>query len=152
MPAALAWARRHHLDLSFEGDALSLHLPFEGPSANGADNPERYLIEGGLSDYDALPPMWRFVDPRTGQLIGPAAYPQPVGASVLHTNGLVCAPWSRLAYGSEGGPHSDWGVATGWKAAGPGSSQALTIPDMLERLGREVRSSRGRMAPLPPLP
>lgn len=149
IPAAFAWAKRAGLRLHYDEDVLALSL--EGRSADGDDLTEAYLLTGQLDDYDVLPPIWRFVDPRNREIIGPPAYPQPISGSVLHPNGLICAPWSRLAYSSEGGPHNDWGVPTGWKTAAPGSSHAVTIPDMLQRLVREVRQSRGRMAPLPPL-
>jgi hypothetical protein len=152
IPAARAWARRRGLDLAYDEEALTLRIALEGPPANEGSEREVYLVTAELEDYDVLPPIWRFVDLRNGAVIGPPAYPQPNGASVLHSNGLVCAPWSRLAYSSEGGPHGDWGAPTGWKTAAPGSSRALTIPDMLDRIAREVGRSRGRMAQLPPLP
>lgn len=150
IPAALAWTKRAGLELYYDKETLALALSLEGPPANESGSLEPYLLIGGLEDYDVLPPIWRFVDPRTREVIGPPAYPQPISGSVLHPNGLICAPWSRLAYSSEGGPHNDWGTPTGWKTAASGSSHALTIPDMIQRLVREVRQSRGRMAPLPP--
>jgi hypothetical protein len=151
IPAAHAWACRRKLELEYDEDGLALRLPLNGPSIDPVGEPEPYLVTGSFDDYDVLPPVWRFVDPRTGANIGSAAYPQPVGSSVLHPNGLVCAPWNRLAYAGEGGPHSDWGVPTAWKTAAPSYTRALTIPDMLDRIAREVRASRGRMAALPPL-
>lgn len=154
IPAARTWAARRSIELSFDEDALSLCLQLEGPPANPAAEPETYRIVGDLDDFDVLPPVWRFVDPRNGSTIGKAGYPQPTGSSVFHGHGLICAPWSRLAYtdAGEGGPHSDWGPQAGWKLAAPGHTRAVTIPDMLDRIYREVRTSRGRMAPLPSLP
>ena len=152
IPAARAWARRRQLDLAYDEEALTLRLAMTGPSAISNSEPEPYLLLASFEDYDVLPPIWRFVDPRGGAVIGQAAYPKPTGASVLHSNGLICAPWSRLAYAVHGGPHNDWGVLNAWKTAAPTSSHALTIPDMLNRIVREVRQSCGRMAPLPAVP
>lgn len=152
IPAAHAWARRRKLDLDYDSEALTLRLVLEGLGADPRGEPEPYLVMGSFEDYDVLPPIWRFVDPRTGTEIGKAAYPLPVGPSILHSNGLICAPWSRPAYACEGGPHPDWGSPTGWKTAAPDYTHALTIPDMLDRIARDVGRSRGRMAPLPPLP
>lgn len=154
IPAARAWARRFRLELAYDEEMLTLRLALQGPSADPGGEPEPYLVIAGLEDYDVLPPIWQFVDPRTGGVIGKAAYPQPPASpsmeSVLHSKGLICAPWSRLGYKSEGGVHTDWGALTGWKTAAPTRTHAVTIPDMLDRIGREVRRSRGRMAPLPP--
>jgi hypothetical protein len=109
---------------------------------------EHYLVIADMTDYDVLPPAWRFTDPRNGKIIGKAAY--PVASGIFHSDGVICAPWNRLAYGESGGPHSDWGLPTGWKTPRPPYTYAVTIPDMLERIVREIRGARGRMAPLPP--
>jgi hypothetical protein len=152
VPAAVAWARRRGLDLAYDATALTVRLVLDGPGVSDQRPCERYVVQGVLEDYDVLPPAWRFIDPRTAGVIGQAAYPRPVGNSVLHGNGVICAPWNRLAYQVDGGPHGDWGPTTGWKMPRSGYTQALTIPDMLDRIHREVKRSRGRMAPLPPLP
>jgi hypothetical protein len=152
IPAALAWAKRLGLELRYDDDRLLLHLRLEAPAATPEMVPEPYLIQGELEDFDVLPAIWRFLDPRSGADVGLAGYPRPEGSSVLHTNGLICAPWSRLAYKTEGGPHEDWGTMTDWKTPRPPYTQALTIPDMLDRLYRETRRSKGRMASLPVLP
>jgi hypothetical protein len=152
IPAARAWAARRGLKLVYAEDALTLRVKLAGPPANKGDHREPYLVTAELEDFDVLPPIWRFLDPRTGAVVGPAAYPRPTGSSILHPNGLVCAPWSRLAYQAEGGPHPDWDAPTGWKTPRPPYTHATAIPDMLDRIAREVARSCGRMAPLPPLP
>jgi len=151
IPAALAWAKRLGLELQYDEDRLLLHLPLEAPGSTPEALPEPYLIRGEFEDFDVLPAVWRFVDPRSGDIVGLAGYPSPDGSSVLHTNGLICAPWSRLAYKTEGGPHEDWGTLTDWKTPRPPYTHALTIPDMLDRLYRETRRSKSRMASLPVL-
>jgi hypothetical protein len=152
LPAARAWAAKNSLDLAFDSDALTIDLALSGPAALPDADPEPYLIRGELADFDALPIIWRFLDPRTGGMIGTGAYPQAASNSVIHSQGLICAPWSRLAYQIHGGPHPDWGELADWKTPRPPYTYAVTIPDMLDRLIRDTRRSAGRMAPLPPLP
>lgn len=149
LPAALAWARRLGLELRFDEEELALELNLTGPGATTEAPPEPYRISGLLEDFDVLPIIWRYVDPRSGANIGVAAYPRPTGSSVLHGNGLICAPWSRLAYAVEGGIHSDWQDLTDWKTPRPPYTFAPTIADQLDRLYRETRASTGRMAALP---
>ncbi len=152
MPAAVAWACRRGLDLAYDAAALTVRLVLDGPGVSDQHTRERYVVQAVLEDYDVFPPAWRFLDPRTDGVIGQAACPRPVGTSILHGNGVICAPWNRLAYQVEGGPHGDWGPTTGWKTPRPPYTHAVTIPDMLDRIHREVKRSRGRMAALPPLP
>ena len=149
VPASIAWARRRGINLVYDAATVTIRMVLDGPGIGDRSPREKYLVEGVLEDYDVVPPAWRFLDPRTDDVIGPAAYPQPVGNSVLHGQGVLCAPWNRLAYKIEGGPHEDWGPTTGWKTPRPGYTHAVTIPDMLDRIHREVQRSRGRMAPLP---
>ena len=121
------------------------------PRAGRERHVEDYLLVGTFDDYRVEPPTWRFLDPHTGENIGAAAYPLgnwPNG-SIFHGNGLICAAWSRDAYGDRGGPHADWGAATKWQTAGRGYTQADTIPDMLARIYAELQSSPHRMQPLP---
>lgn len=152
LPAARGWAAMHGLELVFDSEALTIELALSGPPAIPGTDPEPYLIRGELADFDALPIIWRFLDPRTSEIIGTAAYPQAASGSVIHSQGLICAPWSRLAYKVHGGPHQDWEDLTDWKTPRPPYTYAVTIPDMLARLIRDTRRSAGRMAPLPPLP
>lgn len=149
LPAAFAWARRRALELVYDEKLLRLELGLEGPGSTPESPIERYRIVGDLDDFDVLPILWQYVDPRTGQPAGPAAYPAATSNSIFHPNGLVCAPWSRLAYAVFGGPHRDWGGLTDWKMPRPPYTHAITIPDMLDRLYRDTRRSRGRMASLP---
>lgn len=151
MPAALAWAGRNGVDLRYDRETLTASTKISGPAADGADGDtdEDYLIVASFDSYRLLPPVWKLVHPETGEEIGLAACPKPQGDSVFHPQGLICAHWSRLAYSEHGGPHSDWGGQTTWQHPAGNYTVALTIPDMLDRLAREVRASRGRMAELP---
>lgn len=149
LPAAREWAITNGLELVFDPEALTIDLALSGPSAIADGPPEPYLIRGWLDDFDALPIVWHFLDPRGGEIIGMAAYPQAASGTVFHSQGLICAPWSRLAYKVLGGPHNDWEGLTHWKTPRPPYTYAVTIPDMLDRLLRDTRKSAGRMAPLP---
>lgn len=148
MLAALGWAARAGLDLGYDSGSLTAHVAITGPASAENEPDEAYLITADFDQYRLLPPIWKFVHPHTRQEIGLAAYPRPVGPSVFHSQGLICAHWSRMAYAEHGGPHGDWGGASAWQQPRTGTV-ALTIPDMLDRLVREVGWSRGRMAPLP---
>ena len=151
MPAAIRLARSLEVDLTYDEEELLATLSLTGPPAVEGQAEEPYLLKIDFDHYRTLPPGWRFVDPRVGEEIGKAAYPQPIGGSILHSNGVVCAHWNRFAYSANGGPHGDWGNGdpASWQTTRPSETVALHVPDMLDRLVREVRSSRGRMAPLP---
>jgi hypothetical protein len=58
---------------------------------------------------------------------------------------MLCAPWNRLAYAEEGGPHGDWGSALGWLNT-RSYTQAQTVADMLAAVESHLRSSPGRVA------
>lgn len=150
IPGALRWLEHHKLRHDWDWDALTLTVHLSGPSAD-PDVVEAYLLKGFFDDYRALPPVWTFVDPRDASDAGRAAYPAPgpfEGGSILHPNGVICAPWSRLAYQSEGGPHSDWTDIASWQTTATDRTRALTIPDMLGRIRAEVLVSADRLAPL----
>jgi hypothetical protein len=155
IPAATRWATFHGLRHDWDEEDLVLKLWLQGQREDTFDEQEEYLLVGTFPDYRVMPPEWRFVDPRNEADIGIAAYPlagpYPSG-SILHGNGVICAPWNRLAYGDRGGPHPDWQDAASWQTTAPGSTCALTIPDMLGRIRAEVVISPRRMAPLPPVP
>jgi hypothetical protein len=151
IPAARVWATRRGLEIFYNSDDLTLVLALAGRPEKEDSAWEPYLVRADLDEYDVLPPSWRFLDPRNGAAIGTPAYPQPTPNSVFHTNGLICAPWNRLAYQSEGGVHTDWSLGSGWKTSAPTHTRAATIPDMLDRIFRDMTRSRGRMTALPAL-
>jgi hypothetical protein len=152
MPAALRYAERCGLHPSYDQEQLRLLVPLTGPGSpqpDGASPDEDYLLEGRFDDYRVLPPVWHFLDPRTQADVGIAGYPTPIGPSVLHGQGLICAHFSRKAYSEHGGPHANWHGPPAWQWPVEGT-QAFTISDMLARLIWETQvNSQGRMAPLP---
>jgi hypothetical protein len=60
--------------------------------------------------YKVQPPAWRWSDATGEHTDQPADSPQ--GSGFLHTSGVICAPWNRLAYKSvdSRGPHGDWTI------------------------------------------
>jgi hypothetical protein len=162
LPAALTEARRSGLEPVWDASGLCLRVAMKGPPepapgehplSPGAAEPamwtEPYLVEAVFDDYRTLPPIWRFLDPRDGRDVGPAAYPRPLGPSVLHTQGLICAHFSRMAYAEHGGPHGNWNGPAAWQQPVEGTV-AMHVAAMLARLIWEVRyNSAGRMVDLP---
>jgi len=64
---------------------------------------------------------------------------------------VICAPFNRLAYTTDSGPHADWGGPERWLEASNGASdrqqvRADTIGDMLQVIYRDFLVTRGRMA------
>jgi hypothetical protein len=106
------------------------------------------ITDAAVGALERLLPTYRGAD---GAQIGVAAYPAGVwpNGSIFHSNGLICATWSRDAYGDRGGPHANWGAATQWQTVAPESVQAATIADMLARIYYELQLSPHRMQPLP---
>ena len=152
IPGAVRWATHHGLEHSWDEEHLLLTVRLHGPAREN-DAREEYLLSGTVDDYRVIPPAWRFLDPRDGADIGKAAFPAPgpfgVG-SILHTNGVICAPWNRLAYANETGLHSNWTDLAKWESLEPNNTQARSIPDMLARIRAEVAMSPRRLEPLPP--
>lgn len=152
--AARAWAQRRGLTLNYEEEQIPLlRIAMQGPGG------ERYLLGGEFEDYPTLPPSWRFLDPRDGEQIGPAAFPAPAkpytrGSPLVLDGGsegvVLCAHFNRLAYSEEGGPHGDWGGLANWRNPGTtGYAFAERVAEMLARIELDVADSVGRKAPLP---
>lgn len=137
--ASKAWATRHNWTLLWFPDDLVLRAATYHVAA-------RRLVEvtGRCDGYRALPPEWRFVQPGTDET-GMRWYPAAGPGSIFHGNALICAPWSRLAYSENGGPHSEWSGPSAWLQV-RNVSLAHTIPDMLAAIDAHLRRSPGMMA------
>jgi hypothetical protein len=140
---ALAWANRNDWYVSYDSESLLLVCCLTHAADGG---PLKLVAE--LSDYRALPPIWRFVDPSTNEPT-PDAFPQgqPIlgQSSIFHPQGLICAPWSRLAYAEHQGPHNDWGGPGNWLAA-PGGPFPTTLAEMLAMIDTHLSVSPRRLA------
>lgn len=158
MPSTQAWAVRSGWTVSYDpaasrGVACAVHQVMGQMVAFFFDT----------TGYPAVPPAWwcgpvparptdtawTSVEVATVASVKshyPAAGTGGSGApsgSIFHPQPVICAPWNRLAYGDDGGPHDDWGALTQWRNAGAGSTQAHTIPDMLNTLSLHLRFSPG---------
>ena len=87
--------------------------------------------------YPALPPEWRWCGPNGTELDSPIRTPEG-GSSFFHGNGVICAPWNRLAYNSVDGrgPHGDWAIGA-WKANNH-TKECTTLAAMASRIAVEA--------------
>jgi len=96
-----------------------------------------------LDGYARIPPAWHWLNPETGAL-GERAH-TPVGGNFFHGNGVICAPWNRLAYKSvdDRGPHPDWAIEGDWKANAY-TGAATTLAAMALRIALEAMTKYER--------
>jgi len=61
-------------------------------------------------NHPVQPPAWNWCDAEGTHTDRPSD--RPGGSGFLHSKGVVCAPWNRLAYTSvdSRGPHGDWTI------------------------------------------
>ena len=143
LPAVLAWvARRPGWTAEFDELALHLNVTTTHPAVGTL-----LRIRANLHGYRANPPAWQFLHPDTGEP-DPAVFPQPGGhamiqGSIFHSNKVICAPWNRLAFQENGGPHQDWGALTNWTNAAPNYTKADTLADMLTQMELHFSVSPG---------
>jgi hypothetical protein len=86
--ALLGWELR-------ERDGTTFVVGF--PAHDGTTYWCKVLCDG----YPAAPPAWHWYDPATDAVNQPADTPDKGG--FFHGNGVICAPWNRLAYKSVDG-------------------------------------------------
>lgn len=115
-------------------DPLRFHLGFPA-----SDKSVFYLLVA-CDLYPVQPPAWHWCNAdgmRTDQL-----YDRPKGSGFLHQNGVICAPWNRLAYKSVDarGPHGDWTIGDWQKNSY--TSGCTTLPHMALRIYVELNSPR----------
>lgn len=104
------------------------------PAKDGTD----IQLEVDCDGYPEKPPAWHFRNSETGDI--DQNPDTPVGGSFLHSHGVICAPWNRLAYVAEDkrGPHSDWAIGN-WrdnpKTQGTKTLLAMALRVAVELLG-----------------
>lgn len=88
--------------------------------------------------YPAKPPAWHWCNPETDEI--DKAKDTPTGGAFFHANGVICAPWNRLAYKTEDsrGPHGDWTIGN-WKNE-PKNGHCRTLAAMALRIFTELRN------------
>ena len=146
---ARAWAERHRVPLEWLPDGLELRATLSQPETG-----DEYFLRARVGDYRELPPAWSFTDSNWKADPIQTLFPRPNtvtsgGASIFHTQPVICAPFNRLAYKFEGvqGPHGDWGGPANWLAAGkPNEVRADSLGDMLSVIYQHFLVTRGRMA------
>lgn len=143
---AQSWADRHAVALEWIGAALELRATLRQPGTGML-----FFLLGKFAEYKALPPAWTFAGEEwlvTGRPAFPKPTQTPFGSSIFvlsNQNPVICAPFNRLAFADQGGPHADWGGAANWLVAGPSQIHAETVGEMLQAVHRDLSYTRGRM-------
>lgn len=147
LPAAIAWAQRHCLEL----DTKLLTERIIRVVLVQEEEAEQFYLQGRFDDYKALPPIWDWRDENWSKSnepnLSPRPHDNPLGSMFIqHKNSsIICSHFNRLAFGTNDGPHSDWGHPAQWMTAGAGYIHAVTIGDMLQSILRDFRFTKGRM-------
>jgi hypothetical protein len=117
-----------------ETDPLHFYLSFQA-----SDHTQFHLLVD-CSGYPVQPPAWHWCDPEGIRTDRPAD--RPHGSGFLHTSGVICAPWNRLAYKSVDprGPHADWAIGDWQKNSYTGG--CTTLAHMALRIQVELKGPR----------
>ena len=88
----------------------ALHFVLGLPASDGTF----FYLAVACDDYPVKPPAWHWCD--CDGLGRDLPNNTPLGTEFLHSNGVICAPWNRLAYKTidPRGPHAEW-VPTDWR-------------------------------------
>lgn len=144
LPAAEALAARAGWRVEWDPDALVLTLQLMHPKLNC-----HLRLTANCTDYRAVPPAWRFVDPATGddsKSAWPLGGPVDGVASIFHGQPVLCAPFNRLAYKTLGGPHGDWVSPEAWLSVSASNMvRATTLGEMLQIIRVHLLCSPGMM-------
>ncbi len=132
--ASRGWAFR-------EIDSLHFCLGFQ------ASDTSHFHLLVDCAGYPVQPPAWDWCDDAGGLTNRPTD--RPSGSGFLHPNGVICAPWNRLAYKpvDPRGPHRDWTIGDWQKNSHTGGCTSLC--HMALRIYVELngpRFSRKRLA------
>ena len=147
LEAARAWAER-------QGVQLDCDLPSKLVRAVliQQDSGHHFFLQGQFDGYKAIPPVWQWCDSSWSEpgkhRWSPEPAETPYGSSMFISTGgtaVICAPFNRLAYRVQGGPHGDWGELIHWMTAGQGYVRSVTIADMLHSIQRDFGYTKGRM-------
>jgi len=111
-----------------DGGAFVLGVPAKGGSS--------LFWRCATDRYPTWPPAWHWADPTGGVIDAPTV--TGLGGNFFHSNGVVCAPWNRLAYKAidARGPHGDWTIGD-W-LTNSYTRQCKTLSAMAARLAIEA--------------
>jgi hypothetical protein len=145
-PGAVAWASRNGWSLTLDRERLLVTAVMRHPIGD-KDDPDLQL-DGDFTGYQALPPAWQFVRPAVAERpksAWPKAGAMPGGkASIFHAQPVICAPFNRLAFKQNQGPHDDWGGPSAWLQV-DANVKATTLGDMLAVIAYHLSFSAGRL-------
>jgi hypothetical protein len=101
-----------------------------------AKDGSRFHLWCACDRYGAIPPAWHWFNPESRLRDQPRDTPQ--GGGFFHTNGVICAPWNRLAYATVDarGPHGEWTLAN-WRS-NPKTGACQTLSAMALRIFCEL--------------
>ena len=141
LPGLQAYAQRHGWSVDWRPEPLVLILDGRHP-ADGS--PVR--LHADVTGYRAVPPGWRFIShdgepPSATRAPKPGTLPGNIG-SIFHANGIICAPFNRLAYAEHSGPHGDWGGPAKWLGV-RGHVTAKELGQMLAQIVLHLKYSPG---------
>ena len=104
-----------------------------------AKDDEAYWLKVCCDQYPALPPAWHWYEPESGQC--GLAQATPKGAGYFHGNGVICAPWNRLAYRTQDprGPHGDWMIGD-WRS-NPRTGACKTLASMALKIACQLKTA-----------
>lgn len=97
-------------------------------------------------NYPVQPPAWHWCNADGTRTDQPSD--RPKGSGYLHPNGVICAPWNRLAYKSVDarGPHGDWAIGDWQNNAHTHGCQTLAAMAVKIRVElNSPRYNRGRL-------
>lgn len=106
-------------DVDLEIPRLIVHL--HARLREGQNERDVYVVRVTCDDYRAKPPLFEFLDPKTGAARTDPAFPTG-GDSFFHSNNLICHQFNRGAYKEHGGPHAKedkWDLSAWDRFAGP---------------------------------
>jgi hypothetical protein len=117
-----------------ELDALHFHLGLP------AKDKSMFYLLADCDRYPVQPPAWHWCDANGTRM--DCLIDRPRGSGFLHTNGVICAPWNRLAYKTVDprGPHQDWTIEDWRNNVQTGSCK--TLGHMALRIHVELNGPR----------
>lgn len=121
---------------SFERGEISTQFVLGIPAKDGV----MIWLLVNCAEYKVLPPAWHWFDYVKKESDTPGATPS--GTGFIHSAGIICAPWNRLAYKRiDGrGPHDDWTIGDWTK--NPHTGACTTLTAMAIRIDTELQSDR----------
>ena len=117
-----------------ELDTLHFHIAL--PAKDGTI----FYLFADCGNYKVQPPAWHWCD-ASGTHTDRAA-DRPKGSGFLHSNGVICAPWNRLAYKAvdSRGPHDNWTIGDWLQNSATGG--CTTLAHMVLRVFVELNGPR----------